>query len=110
MSEVEVAFIRELIAGHPGASRRALSLELCAAWDWVQANGHPRDMVCRGLLLALHRAGHITLPPPRRKLQGPPPRPRTPARPGSRAHRWRERWASWGRSSSGRCDARTMRG
>jgi hypothetical protein len=79
VSEVEVAFIRELIAAHPGASRRALSLELCSAWDWVQANGHPRDMVCRGLLLALHRAGHIMLPPPRRKLQGPPPRPRTPA-------------------------------
>lgn len=78
MSEAEVSFIRDLIATHPEASRRALSLELCAAWDWVQANGHPRDMVCRGLLLALHRAGHITLPPPRRKLQGPPPRPRTP--------------------------------
>lgn len=62
VTEPEVAFIRELIAAHPQASRRALSLELCAAWGWVQPNGHPRDMVCRGLLLALHRAGHIALP------------------------------------------------
>jgi hypothetical protein len=78
VSEAEVSFIRELVATHPGASRRALSLELCAAWGWVQANGHPRDMVCRGLLLVLHRAGHITLPPPRCRAAVPPPRPRTP--------------------------------
>jgi hypothetical protein len=66
VTESEVFFIRERIASEPKKSRRALSLELCAAWNWVQANGHPRDMVCRGLLLALHRAGRITLPPPRR--------------------------------------------
>ena len=66
VTESEVSFIRERIASQPGLSRRALSLDLCAAWNWVQPNGHPRDMVCRGLLLVLHRAGRITLPPPRR--------------------------------------------
>jgi hypothetical protein len=66
VTESEVSFIRERIASQPGLSRRALSLDLCAAWNWVQSNGHPRDMVCRGLLLVLHRAGRITLPPPRR--------------------------------------------
>ena len=35
------------------------------AWQWKQANGAPRDMVCRGLLLMLHRAGEIQLPPVR---------------------------------------------
>jgi hypothetical protein len=35
---------------------------VCQAWNWVQPNGQLRDMVCRGLLLALHRAGHIQLP------------------------------------------------
>ena len=65
VTEAEAAFIRTLIATHPQASRRALSQELCAAWGWVQPNGHPRDVVCRGLLLALHRAGHIELPAPR---------------------------------------------
>ena len=33
------------------------------AWQWRQANGALRDMVCRGMLLMLHRAGHIELPP-----------------------------------------------
>jgi hypothetical protein len=52
-----------LIAAHPGASRRALSTKLCEAWQWRQANGALRDMVCRGLLLMLDRAGRIALPP-----------------------------------------------
>lgn len=58
----EVAFLRELIAQCPGLSRRRLSVQVCQAWNWVQPNGQLRDMVCRGLLLALHRAGHIQLP------------------------------------------------
>jgi hypothetical protein len=58
----DVAFIRALIAARPKASRRRLSLELCRAWGWVQENGALRDAVCRGLLLALHRGGHIELP------------------------------------------------
>ena len=78
VTDVEVAFIRALLASHPQASRRALSQRLCAAWGWVQANGSPRDMVCRGLLLALHRAGHIELPAPRWGSGQPPARPRRP--------------------------------
>src|ERR1017187_2492025 len=58
----EIDFIRRLIADHPSASRRRLSEKLCEAWQWKQANGAPRDMVCRGLLLMLHRAGQIELP------------------------------------------------
>jgi hypothetical protein len=61
----EVISIRELIAEHPEMSRRALSLALCEAWNWKQENAAPRDAICRGLLLALDRAGHIRLPPPR---------------------------------------------
>jgi hypothetical protein len=67
----DVAFIRELIARHPEASRRRLSEELCRAWQWVQPNGALRSMVCRGLMLALHRAGHIELPPVRRLNPNP---------------------------------------
>jgi hypothetical protein len=58
----DVAFIRALIAANPQAKRRELSRLLCVAWNWVQANGALRDMVCRGLMLALHRAGLIELP------------------------------------------------
>lgn len=59
----DVAFIRKLIAAHPGASRRTLSKKLCEAWQWRQANGALRDMVCRGLMLMLEREGQIELPP-----------------------------------------------
>ena len=71
LSEGEVALVRELIATHAGASRRALSKQLCAAWGWVQPNGQLCDMVCRGLMLALARAGHIELPPVRRRPPNP---------------------------------------
>jgi len=71
VTEAEAAFLRELIQRHPDASRRALSRLACHAWNWVQPNGQPRDMVCRGLMLALHRAGQIVLPP----LQHMPPNP-----------------------------------
>jgi hypothetical protein len=59
----DILYIRELIAAHPRASRRRLSEKLCEAWQWRQANGALRDMVCRGLLLMLDRAGQIDLPP-----------------------------------------------
>jgi len=63
VTEEDIAGIRHLIADHPGESRRALSRKLCEAWGWRQPNGALRDMVCRGLMLALHRSGEITLPP-----------------------------------------------
>ena len=58
----DILYIRELIAAYPRASRRRLSEKLCEAWQWRQANGALRDMVCRGLLLMLDRAGQIELP------------------------------------------------
>jgi len=58
----DILFIRQLIARNPRLSRRKLSARLCEAWDWKQANGALRDMVCRGLLLTLHRGGAIELP------------------------------------------------
>src|SRR5437016_12990339 len=64
----EIAFIRQLIHEHPKLSRWKLSRELCEAWQWKQANGALRDMVCRGLLLMLHRAGEIELPPVKRMV------------------------------------------
>ena len=58
----DVAFINNLIKANPNDSRRALSLKLCKAWNWRQPNGVLRDMVCRGFMLELHRAGYIQLP------------------------------------------------
>jgi hypothetical protein len=63
ISQEDILFIRTLIERHPQESRRTLSTKLCEAWQWRQANGALRDMVCRGLLLMLYRAGQIELPP-----------------------------------------------
>jgi hypothetical protein len=67
----DITSIRQLIAENPGASRRRLSEKLCEAWQWKQANGALRAMVCRGLLLMLHRAGEIQLPPIRYQTLNP---------------------------------------
>jgi hypothetical protein len=71
VTAADVSLIQDLIASHPEASRRRLSEKLCAAWNWVQPNGAPRTMVCRGLMLALARAGHIELPAVRRVTLNP---------------------------------------
>jgi len=63
IGQEDILYIRALIELYPGESRRKLSVRLCEAWQWRQANGALRDMVCRGLLLMLDRAGQITLPP-----------------------------------------------
>lgn len=67
----DIEFIRRLIAEHPEASRRGLSKILCEAWNWRQPNGALRDMVCRGLMLGLHRGGHIELPEVRYRTHNP---------------------------------------
>jgi hypothetical protein len=67
----DIAFINKLIADNPADSRRALSVKLCKAWGWVQANGAYRDMVCRSFMLMLHRQGHIKLPAKRLTTNNP---------------------------------------
>ena len=81
VSAAELEGIRQLIAAHPGLSRRRLSAKLCAAWNWVQPNGQPRDMVARSLMLELHRAGQIQVPAPRFCPPNNAARHRAPARP-----------------------------
>jgi hypothetical protein len=70
------SILESISAGAP--SRRALSQQVCQSWGWVQPNGKLCDATCRGMLLALHRAGHITLPPPRWTSSRPPRRPGVP--------------------------------
>jgi hypothetical protein len=71
ITEDDIVFIRKLIAEHSGLSRRRLSAKLCEAWNWNQVNGSPCDMVCRGMMLMLHRAGLIELPPVRFVARNP---------------------------------------
>src|SRR6204780_5881330 len=58
----DILFLRQFMAENPSLSRRKLLAKVCEAWQWKQANGALCDMVCRGLLLMLHRAGEIQLP------------------------------------------------
>src|SRR5712691_2043405 len=62
VSVADIVFIRELIAAGPEIGRCSLSRLLCEAWGWKQPNGALCDMICRGLLLRLDRAGEIQLP------------------------------------------------
>lgn len=71
VTDKDIAFINALIAENPDDSRRALSKKLCRAWNWVQPNGALRDMVCRGLMLELHRSGYILLPAKKCNPQNP---------------------------------------
>jgi len=66
----QIAFLREFIREHPHSSRWKLSRQLCETLGWKQANGALRDVVCRGLLLMLERAGEIELPPVRWRIVG----------------------------------------
>ena len=57
-------------------------MRLCEAWNWVQANGALRDMVCRGMMLMLHRRGLIELPALRqvgRSSRGAAKKPQAPS-------------------------------
>jgi hypothetical protein len=65
LSEQDIAWIRELIQSRPEWHRSRLSQELCTAWNWTNANGQPKDMACRTMLLKLERLGYIRLPAPR---------------------------------------------
>jgi len=75
----DIRFIQELIDANPQVSRRQLSVKLCEAWQWKQANGALRDMVCRGLLLKLDRGGQIQLPPIKKRPNNPLARRPKPA-------------------------------
>jgi len=75
----DIALINRLIETNPADSRWALSKKLCQAWNWTQSNGSLKDMVCRGLMLELHRAGHIKLPPVKRHNPNPLAQRKKPA-------------------------------
>lgn len=71
VTQEDIASIRELILTSPEKTRRAISRQICRAWDWRQPNGILKDIICRGLLLRLHRDGYIILPPPKCRPKNP---------------------------------------
>lgn len=61
----ELEQLRHWVRGHPGWSRRRLSVELASRWDWRNGAGQFKDMAARTLLLKLHQRGLLELPPRR---------------------------------------------
>ena len=72
-TSAEMALLRALIAASPPPSRRALSMEFCRRIGWFKPDGGLKDMMARVTMLAMHRDGVITLPPPRRRPRQPKP-------------------------------------
>jgi len=62
LNESDMGTIRGLLDANPGWNRTRLSRELCARWNWHNAQGRPKDMAARTLLLKLERAGYLRLP------------------------------------------------
>ena len=58
----DLRLIGQLIGEHPQWSRRRLSQELCAQWQWRNPAGRPKDMAARTLLVKLEKLGHVQLP------------------------------------------------
>ena len=80
VTQDDISFIRKLISNHPEYGRCALSRQICRDWNWAQANGQLKDMVCRGLLLLLEKQDYIKLPPRKKTPKNPfidrkPPEP-----------------------------------
>jgi hypothetical protein len=67
--EKDIEIIRAIIAENPDKSRRYISQEVCRRFEWRQANGTLKDMVCRSLLLLLESKGLIKQPA---RKQNPP--------------------------------------
>jgi hypothetical protein len=65
LSEPDLHQIREWLGEHPDWSRRRLSRELAAHWQWHNGAGLLKDMAARTLLVKLHGRGIIELPPRR---------------------------------------------
>jgi len=66
VSGADIELIRDLLVEHFQWGRTRLSEELCRRWGWRNAQGRPKDMAARTLLLKLERSGHIRLPPRQR--------------------------------------------
>ena len=80
VTQDDISYIRKLISNHPEYGRCALSRQICRDWNWAQANGQLKDMVCRGLLLLLEKQDYIKLPPRKKTPKNPfidrkPPEP-----------------------------------
>lgn len=69
ITQEDIAFIQGVISSNRDKTRRFISQQICQAWNWTQPNGILKEIICRGLLLRLHRDGKISLPAPKCKVK-----------------------------------------
>ena len=69
----EMALLRALIAVDPQPTRAALSREFCRRIGWFKPGGGLKDMMARVTMLAMHKDGLVTLPPPNGRQYRPKP-------------------------------------
>ncbi len=65
-SEMECAWIRQIVANRPEVSRMELSILFCREYGWLKPDGGLKEMSCRVAMLRMAKDGHITLPAARR--------------------------------------------
>lgn len=63
ISDADIPMIQGVVNEHWSKGRKSISNILCHNWGWFQANGAPKDMACREILVTLERMGHLKLPP-----------------------------------------------
>ena len=63
INKADLELIQTTVREYWDKGRTQISEILCRKWNWVQPNGHLKDMACREVLLTLKRKGLITLPP-----------------------------------------------
>ena len=79
-TDADLDTIRRLLAASPGASRAALSRQVCLSLGWAKPDGAPKAMSCRVAMLRMAADGLLRLPPPRhRNSNRRSYAPRTPA-------------------------------
>ena len=69
----EMALPGALIAGPSALNRHALSKAFCRRIGWFKPDGGLKDMMARVTMLAMHKDGLITLPPPKWRQSRPGP-------------------------------------
>jgi len=65
IDSADIAFIQAVINSNWSKGRTQISKILCRKCNWIQPNGHLKEMVCREVLITLYRKNLINYPPGR---------------------------------------------
>ena len=78
LSGSQLEWLRAWVTEHPHWSRKRLSRELCAQWDWRNGRGQLKDFAARSLLEKLEARRLLVLPPLQTQRSHPRPKVNLP--------------------------------